>query len=172
MDYIHIGVYIEFSTIGFRRSCGRRCCTQLYFKRFAWSPQSWWCIRGRNAFPSTEHIVAIGEKRIHAWLDLLSITWSPKGCKFFHIWSCFLLLISFVQRARERHLSVGHNYNIMDINERKIVTVETASNARSSTRNIAMEPFFHANMYLHLQVPQVLMGYGIARGGPFFLFLS
>lgn len=111
-------------------------------------------------------------KKIHAWLDLLSITWSPKGCKFFHIWSCFLLLISFVQRARERHLSVGHNYNIMDINERKIVTVETASNARSSTRNIAMEPFFHANMYLHLQVPQVLMGYGIARGGPFFLFLS
>ncbi|CAK9202866.1 unnamed protein product [Sphagnum troendelagicum] len=60
-----------------------------------------------------------------------------------------------LERARERHLSVGHNYNIMDINERKIVTVETASNARSSTRNIAMEPFFHANMYLHLQVPQV-----------------
>jgi hypothetical protein len=60
-----------------------------------------------------------------------------------------------LERACERHLSVGHNYNIMDINERKIVTVETASNARSSTRKIAMEPFFHANMYLHLQVPQV-----------------
>ncbi|KAH9544505.1 hypothetical protein CY35_13G124600 [Sphagnum magellanicum] len=69
--------------------------------------------------------------------------------------SCAFGFNSYGVRACERHLSVGHNYNIMDINERKIVTVETASNARSSTRNIAMEPFFHANMYLHLQVPQV-----------------
>jgi hypothetical protein len=73
-----------------------------------------------------------------------------------------------LERARERHLSVGHNYNIMDINERKIVTVETASNARSSSRNIAMEPFFHANMYLHLQVPQVTNGLWDCKRQPFF----
>ncbi|KAG0567381.1 hypothetical protein KC19_7G131100 [Ceratodon purpureus] len=51
--------------------------------------------------------------------------------------------------------SVGHNYNIMDINEGKMITVEAASKGRWSVKEIGAEPFFHANMYIHLPVDQV-----------------
>lgn len=43
----------------------------------------------------------------------------------------------------------------MDVRLRKIVNVETASRGRLSVHEIGANPFFHANMYLHLQVPQV-----------------
>uniref|UniRef100_A0A7I4EMF7 Peptidase C45 hydrolase domain-containing protein n=1 Tax=Physcomitrium patens TaxID=3218 RepID=A0A7I4EMF7_PHYPA len=43
--------------------------------------------------------------------------------------------------------SVGHNYNIMDTNEGKMMTVEAASKGRWSVKEIGAEPFFHANMH-------------------------
>lgn len=58
-----------------------------------------------------------------------------------------------------KNRSVGHNYNIMDTNKGKMITVEAASNGRWSQKEIAAEPFFHANMYMHLQVKQVLSLY-------------
>jgi hypothetical protein len=62
-----------------------------------------------------------------------------------------------------KNRSVGHNYNIMDINKGKMVTVEAASNGRWSQKEIAAEPLFHANMYMHLQVNQVLSLYPYPR---------
>lgn len=50
---------------------------------------------------------------------------------------------------------MGHNYNIMDINEGKMLTVEAASKGRWYIKEIGAEPFFHANMYINLQVDQV-----------------
>ena len=50
---------------------------------------------------------------------------------------------------------MGHSYNIFDVNKRKIVNVETASKGRFSVLEIKAKPFFHANMYTHLQVLQV-----------------
>lgn len=51
--------------------------------------------------------------------------------------------------------SVGHSYNLIETRTRRIVNVETASRNRSSVYEIGATPFFHANMYLHLQVHQV-----------------
>lgn len=53
-------------------------------------------------------------------------------------------------------MSVGHSYNLMDVRRRRIVNVETASGNRFSVREAAAAPFFHANMYRHLQVNQVI----------------
>lgn len=53
-------------------------------------------------------------------------------------------------------VSVGHSYNLMDVRERRIVNVETASGNRSAVREAGAAPFFHANMYRHLHVQQVL----------------
>lgn len=53
-----------------------------------------------------------------------------------------------------KEISAGHSYNIMDINKRKVLNVETASKDRCSLMDIGVEPFFHANMYRHLQVVQ------------------
>lgn len=50
---------------------------------------------------------------------------------------------------------MGHNYNIMDVNEGKMITVEAASKGRWSIKEIGAQPFFHANMYIHLRVDQV-----------------
>ena len=61
----------------------------------------------------------------------------------------------YVQRVCLLNRSVGHNYNIMDINEGKMITVEAASKGRWSVKEIGAEPFFHANMYIHLPVDQV-----------------
>ncbi|KAJ0049002.1 hypothetical protein Pint_15050 [Pistacia integerrima] len=44
--------------------------------------------------------------------------------------------------------------NIADIKTRQILNVETASRNRVSVHNIGPTPFFHANMYLHLEVQQ------------------
>uniref|UniRef100_J3KXS2 Peptidase C45 hydrolase domain-containing protein n=2 Tax=Oryza brachyantha TaxID=4533 RepID=J3KXS2_ORYBR len=52
-------------------------------------------------------------------------------------------------------MSVGHSYNLMDVRRRRIVNVETASGRRFSVREAGAAPFFHANMYRHLQVKQV-----------------
>ncbi|KAL2544284.1 uncharacterized protein Fot_13517 [Forsythia ovata] len=51
-------------------------------------------------------------------------------------------------------VSIGHSYNVIDIRTRRILNVETASRNRYSIREVGTEPFFHANMYLHLHVQQ------------------
>lgn len=61
-----------------------------------------------------------------------------------------------LQRIQASAVSVGHSYNLIDIPTRKIINVETASKNRISVHEIGAKPFFHANMYLHLQVPQVI----------------
>lgn len=60
-----------------------------------------------------------------------------------------------MQRICVVNRAVGHNYNIMDINERKLLTVEAASKGRWWIKEIKGEPFFHANMYINLNVDQV-----------------
>ncbi|XP_057810172.1 uncharacterized protein LOC131024676 [Salvia miltiorrhiza] len=50
--------------------------------------------------------------------------------------------------------SVGHSYNLIDVNTRRILNVETASRNRCSVHEVGSLPFFHANTYLHLQVQQ------------------
>ncbi|CAO2161617.1 unnamed protein product [Urochloa humidicola] len=52
-------------------------------------------------------------------------------------------------------VSVGHSYNLMDVRGRRIVNVETASRNRFAVHEVGATPFFHANMYRHLQVKQV-----------------
>lgn len=60
-----------------------------------------------------------------------------------------------ISRVRSSEVSVGHSYNLIDLNLRKIVNVETASSQRLSVHEIGSAPFFHANMYLHLEVDQL-----------------
>eukprot|EP01018_Ginkgo_biloba_P015297 Gb_10773 [translate_table: standard] len=48
-------------------------------------------------------------------------------------------------------ISVGHSYNLIDVRMRRLFNVETASNNRISLLEIGQNPFFHANMYLHLE---------------------
>jgi hypothetical protein len=59
------------------------------------------------------------------------------------------------QRVCSPTVSVGHSYNLMDVRGRRIVNVETASGNRFAVRESDAVPFFHANMYRHLQVKQV-----------------
>ncbi|XP_027081575.1 uncharacterized protein LOC113781580 isoform X1 [Coffea eugenioides] len=58
-------------------------------------------------------------------------------------------------RIRSSEVSVGHSYNLIDTGTRRILNVETASRTRVSVLEVGETPFFHANMYLHLQVHQV-----------------
>ncbi|KAM0939414.1 putative peptidase C45 [Dioscorea sansibarensis] len=58
-------------------------------------------------------------------------------------------------RIRSANASVGHSYNLVDVRNRKILNVETASGNRISVHEVGATPFFHANMYLHLQMQQV-----------------
>ncbi|KAF5824275.1 putative peptidase C45 [Helianthus annuus] len=60
-----------------------------------------------------------------------------------------------VTRIRSSLVSVGHSYNLIDVNLRRILNVETASSQRLSVHEVESTPFFHANMYLHLEVDQV-----------------
>eukprot|EP00897_Mesotaenium_endlicherianum_P010318 jgi/Mesen1/9314/ME000060S08752 len=59
-----------------------------------------------------------------------------------------------LQRVQLPNLAAGHNYNIMDVRERRMVTVETASRARFAVLPIGAQPYFHANMYLRLHLQQ------------------
>eukprot|EP00850_Spirogloea_muscicola_P018265 SM000165S02226 [mRNA] locus=s165:270161:272721:- [translate_table: standard] len=59
-----------------------------------------------------------------------------------------------VRRVMLPNLAVGHNYNIMDIGNCHIVTVETTSKDRHSLLEIGEAPYFHANMYRRLLVKQ------------------
>lgn len=60
-----------------------------------------------------------------------------------------------MQRTQSSGVSVGHSYNLIDVATRRILNVETASKNRASVHEVGTTPFFHANMYLHLQVEQV-----------------
>ncbi|KAK8476721.1 hypothetical protein V6N11_072695 [Hibiscus sabdariffa] len=58
-------------------------------------------------------------------------------------------------RLRSFQVSLGHSYNLIDVQRRMVLNVETASRSRVSVHEVGSTPFFHANMYLHLQVEQV-----------------
>ncbi|CAK9326154.1 unnamed protein product [Citrullus colocynthis] len=58
-------------------------------------------------------------------------------------------------RICSAEVSVGHSYNLIDVQTRRIVNVETASRFRYSINEVGATPFFHANMYTHLHVNQV-----------------
>ncbi|KAG1330378.1 acyl-coenzyme A:6-aminopenicillanic-acid-acyltransferase 40 kDa form-like [Cocos nucifera] len=60
-----------------------------------------------------------------------------------------------LSRLHSSNTSVGHSYNLVDVRCRRIVNVETASGNRCSVHEVGRTPFFHANMYLHLEVQQV-----------------
>lgn len=64
-------------------------------------------------------------------------------------------MVLHFQRIRSSGASVGHSYNLIDTRARRILNVETASRNRISVREVQETPFFHANMYLHLQIQQV-----------------
>lgn len=64
-------------------------------------------------------------------------------------------LDSLFQRIQSSEISVGHSYNLIDTRWRKILNVETASRNRVSVCEVGGSPFFHANVYLHLQIEQV-----------------
>ncbi|XP_038886333.1 uncharacterized protein LOC120076545 isoform X2 [Benincasa hispida] len=62
-----------------------------------------------------------------------------------------------IARIRSAEISLGHNYNVIDIQTRRIASVETASKYRLSVHEVGATPFFHANMYSHLQtVKQII----------------
>ncbi|XP_076883214.1 uncharacterized protein LOC143531915 [Bidens hawaiensis] len=92
-----------------------------------------------SAPPAESEIVAGGIGRNFISRDLLEAT----------------SLEDAITRIRSSQVSVGHSYNLMDVNVRKILNVETASSQRLSVREVGSTPFFHANMYLHLKVDQV-----------------
>lgn len=73
-------------------------------------------------------------------------------------WFSFFNLLKHVLRFQKicsSEASVGHSYNLIETRTRRIVNVETASRNRTSVYEIGETPYFHANMYLHLQVQQV-----------------
>ncbi|KAG5563365.1 hypothetical protein RHGRI_005946 [Rhododendron griersonianum] len=89
--------------------------------------------------PSEDEIVAGGIGRNFISRDLLEATNMDDA----------------LTRIRSSGASVGHSYNLIDIRARRILNVETASRNRISVREVQETPFFHANMYLHLQIQQV-----------------
>ncbi|KAH7421538.1 hypothetical protein KP509_13G062900 [Ceratopteris richardii] len=89
--------------------------------------------------PLPDEVVAGGIGRNFVSRDLLEST-------------CLEVALQCVQL---KNLAVGHSYNIFDICSRKIVNVETASRGRFSVKEIGATPFFHANMYRHLDISQV-----------------
>lgn len=88
--------------------------------------------------PSIDEIVAGGIGRNFISRDLLEAT----------------SIDDALSRIQLSEASVGHSYNLIDIKTRRILNVETASRKRVSVHEVGAMPFFHANMYLHLQVEQ------------------
>ncbi|KAL8103148.1 uncharacterized protein LOC141677308 [Apium graveolens] len=88
--------------------------------------------------PSKDEIVAGGIGRNFISRDLLEAT----------------SIDNALHRIESSEVSIGHSYNLIDTKSRRILNVETASRKRLSVREIGAIPFFHANMYLHLQVEQ------------------
>eukprot|EP00252_Welwitschia_mirabilis_P006350 TRINITY_DN17205_c0_g1_i2.p1 TRINITY_DN17205_c0_g1~~TRINITY_DN17205_c0_g1_i2.p1 ORF type:complete len:214 (+),score=41.27 TRINITY_DN17205_c0_g1_i2:501-1142(+) len=59
-----------------------------------------------------------------------------------------------LKRIHLPNISVGHSYNLIDTNARRIWNVETASKNRISVLQMGSTPLFHANVYLHLKIRQ------------------
>ncbi|XP_061363690.1 uncharacterized protein LOC133307226 [Gastrolobium bilobum] len=68
-----------------------------------------------------------------------------------------------MNRIHSAEVSVGHSYNLIETSTRRICNVETASRKRISVYEVGKTPFFHANMYLHLNINQVQDENSIAR---------
>ncbi|KAJ3701100.1 hypothetical protein LUZ61_004805 [Rhynchospora tenuis] len=68
-----------------------------------------------------------------------------------------------LDRIHKPNVSVGHCYNLIDIKDRRILNIESASNNRFSIHEVGEDPFFHANMYLHLKIDQVQDENSISR---------
>ncbi|GAB4834500.1 hypothetical protein Ancab_032757 [Ancistrocladus abbreviatus] len=68
-----------------------------------------------------------------------------------------------LSRIDSSEISIGHSYNLMDIQRRQILNVETASRKRISIHKVDAAPFFHANMYRHLNISQVQDENSISR---------
>ncbi|GAV63530.1 AAT domain-containing protein [Cephalotus follicularis] len=101
-----------------------------------------------NSVPPTEdEIVPVGIGRNFISRDLLEAT----------------SIEDALTRINSAEVSVGHSYNLIDIGRRKILNVETASRNRVSIHEVGATPYFHANMYLHLQVQQVQDENSISR---------
>lgn len=59
-----------------------------------------------------------------------------------------------VERVQEPNQATGHNINLIGLDEKAIVTIETAPGNLSDVKIISNESYFHANAYLRLNVPQ------------------
>ncbi|KAL6850113.1 hypothetical protein ACP4OV_020740 [Aristida adscensionis] len=100
--------------------------------------------------PVNEEIVAGAIARNFVSRDLLEATNLEDAIHVYSQCTC-----SMDQRISSPKVSVGHSYNLMDVRGRRIVNVETASRNRFAVHEAGAAPFFHANMYRHLQVNQV-----------------
>ncbi|KAF5181675.1 hypothetical protein FRX31_028737 [Thalictrum thalictroides] len=97
--------------------------------------------------PAEEEIIAGGIGRNFVSRDLLEATSMDDA----------------LLRIHSAEVSIGHSYNLIDTRTRKLLNVETASRKRISVHTVVGTPFFHANMYLHLQVQQVKDDNSISR---------
>ncbi|PON82501.1 Peptidase C [Trema orientale] len=97
--------------------------------------------------PSEKEIVAGGIGRNFISRDILEAT----------------SIDNALSKIRSSEVSVGHSYNLIETRTRRIVNVETASRNRISVYEVGETPYFRANMYLHLQVPQVQDENSISR---------
>lgn len=127
------GVHVEFGSTCRGWDSQRRNRPKLYFARLTRSNEHRRCITCKGY--STHNIWRIFDSS-----DLII-----RVFRFF-----------FLQRIRSSEVSVGHSYNLIESRTRRIVNVETASRNRVSVHEIGPTPYFHANMYLHLQVNQVM----------------
>lgn len=67
-----------------------------------------------------------------------------------------------VTRVTVPNQCAGHNYQLMDYKHRSIVNIETAPGQLFSYKAIA-DPYFHANQYTTLQVPQYFTNSSVHR---------
>lgn len=126
------GFYTKFSASVQRRNRRRGCRSEFRIERSPRSNWPCWCSECmRNSVP------------VNYW-KLLERMFNSNSIVF------------SLQRIRSPNVSVGHCYNLVDVRNRRILNVETTSQNRFSVREVGATPFFHANMYLHLQVKQVL----------------
>ncbi|KAK3434274.1 hypothetical protein EUGRSUZ_D01784 [Eucalyptus grandis] len=69
---------------------------------------------------------------------------------------CYFLIFYFsINKFCSAEASVGHSYNLINLNARRNRNIETTSRTQLSVNEVDEMPFSHANVYLHLQVKQV-----------------
>lgn len=62
--------------------------------------------------------------------------------------------ILFTENSLSR-VSVGHSYNLKDVQTRRVMNVETASRFRFSVKEVGATPFFPCKYVYPLQINQV-----------------